>query len=80
MDSKRLRPAYDTFFEQSDAGTYFIDKLYDLIESQHELAEKNPENARDYVQKALGIREVLNHIKSTMTEVKTKSPTEKRER
>jgi hypothetical protein len=59
---KDLQPAYHAFFLQNEAGKYFMETLLNLIESNHEAAEKTPDYSRDYVQRAKGIREVLEQI------------------
>jgi C4-type Zn-finger protein len=55
--------AYVTFFG-SPAGEAFLTTIYGMIDTEHEAAEKNPELARDHTQRAKGIREVTNIIKS----------------
>ena len=70
MDSKQLRVGYRNFFEQSDAGVHFIKSLDKLIDSKHREAEKNPDNSRDYTQRACGIREVINMIKVMTVDTK----------
>lgn len=62
---------YSAFFQKSEAGKYFIDNLIDLIAGFHTKAEDNPEKSRDYVQRAKGAREVLDHIKSVSVERKS---------
>lgn len=62
--------AYRKFFFESDDGQEFIHELRRLITTNHEAAEKTPELARDYVQRAKGNREVLDHITSVTTEIK----------
>lgn len=70
MDSREIKAAYKTFFEQSDAGAYFIESLYKLIDSKHAAAEKNAEQSRDLTQKACGVREVINSIKIMTADTK----------
>ena len=71
MDSSQIKTAYKTFFEQSDAGEYFMNSLDNLIDSKHKEAEKNPELARDHTQRACGVRDVQNMIKVMTADIKT---------
>lgn len=64
---------YKTFFE-SPAGLYFLKELDRQIEAAHTSAESNPEKARDYTQHAKGVRNVIAHIKSAVTEPKKVRP------
>lgn len=68
MKPDALRVAFKTFFKESDPGQHFIKKVLSEIDSQHQKAEKDPELARDYTQRAKGMREVLELIQSTMAE------------
>jgi hypothetical protein len=54
--------AYREFFKGSQAGEDFVAKLNQLIDSNHKKGEDEPEMARDYMQRAKGIREVLNQV------------------
>jgi hypothetical protein len=56
---------YETFFK-SPAGQQCLTTITALIDSNHQQAENVPENARDYMQRAKGNREVLDHINSVM--------------
>lgn len=65
-----IRRDYRNFFLESPAGEHFMKHLTELITQQHELAEKNPELARDYTQRAKGIRETLDHIRVATVKAK----------
>lgn len=60
----KLKSAYRNFFIESVEGKHFVNWLKEIIESEHEKAEKTPELSRDHTQRAKGAREVLDHIKS----------------
>ncbi len=49
----------------TEEGKAFANTVETLIADNHEQAEKNPELARDYVQRAKGARDVLKIIQST---------------
>lgn len=68
----QIRSDYRAFFLESAAGQHFMKHLPYLIDLQHEAAEKNPELARDYTQRAKGIREVVNHISSVTVKPKSR--------
>ncbi len=68
---KELGAGYRAFFE-SKPGEELLKFIEDVIVSSHEKAEKEPELARDYVQRAKGSREVLEHINSILAERKPK--------
>lgn len=70
MNQEQLIKPYQAFFTDNEAGKYFVTELYRLIDVAHKEAEDNPESARDCVQRAKGIREVLSHITSVGTEIK----------
>lgn len=55
--------AYKQFFE-SPAGEQCLTTVADMIDSNHQKAERTPDLARDYMQRAKGNREVLDHINS----------------
>jgi len=74
MNPELLRSAYQNFFVKSDTGKYFIAELERQISAAHEDAERLPEFARDYSQRAKGTRNVLDHIQSVSTEVKKGKP------
>lgn len=65
-----LNEAYTKFFLKSPEGQEFVKTVEGIIARAHELAEKNPDSARDASQRAVGAREVLNHIISTTTKAK----------
>lgn len=54
--------AYRDFFMHSPDGAHFVAKLNQLIDSNHKKGEDEPERARDYMQRAKGIREVLDQV------------------
>lgn len=66
LDEKRR--AYQAFFLKNEAGKNFMSHLELLIKQDHEAAETSPENARDFVQRAKGVREVIAHIQSLTAE------------
>lgn len=61
---------FSEFFIESPEGIQYLRILKKLITQQHEKAERNPELARDYAQRAKGIREALDMANSLSTEVK----------
>jgi hypothetical protein len=61
---------YETFFK-SPAGLQCLTTISALIDSNHQQAENQPDNARDFMQRAKGNREVLNHINSVLNSGKT---------
>lgn len=65
-----LAKAYKAFFSDSEAGRHFMDEVTRLLVDNHEKAEKEPSMARDFVQRAKGNREVLDHIRAVGVEVK----------
>jgi hypothetical protein len=54
------------FFFQSPAGVEFMKFLDIALDSNHTSAENEPDNARDYMQRAKGVRQVMNYIQSVM--------------
>lgn len=71
MSLKRedLSNAYKHFFA-TEAGKHLHTEMTRLLVDNHKKAEDNPEGARDFVQRACGIREILNHINSVSLEIK----------
>jgi hypothetical protein len=65
----KLAAAYKQFF-QSPAGIEFMNFLDVAIETNYTSAENTPELARDYVQRAKGVRTVIEHIQSVTAERK----------
>jgi len=61
VDYKHLQESYRNF-KEGTAGIHFIKSVYAMIESHHEAAEKNPENAAYEMKQAAGLREALNFI------------------
>lgn len=57
------KDAYITFFA-SPAGIELLTTISSLIDSNHQKAENDPNLARDFVQRAKGVRDVQNVIKS----------------
>lgn len=70
MNTEQLRNGYQAFFMKHEAGSHFMAKLYEMIDNDHRKAETDPEHARDLVQRAKGIREVIEHITSLTAERK----------
>lgn len=66
----KIRQSYQHFFLKDEGGKEFMLTLERLIDSNHEAAEKNPELSRDYAQRAAGMRIILNHILSAVSELK----------
>lgn len=62
--------AYQNFFLKSEDGQEFVRRISSLILENHEKAEREPEHARDYSQRASGQREVIDLIRSLTTEIK----------
>lgn len=60
---------YEVFFK-SPAGLQCLTSINALIDSNHQQGEDNPDLARDYMQRAKGNREVLNHITSMINNTK----------
>lgn len=61
-----IKKAYNTFF-RSKGGEHLISIITEIVSSNHLKAEQSPELARDYVQRAKGAREVLDHIQSVLS-------------
>jgi hypothetical protein len=80
VNPTELRTNYVTFFKESLAGEHFVDFITDAIERNHIKGEEDPANSRDYMQRAKGLREVLDHISSNSVAIKTKSSIERKER
>lgn len=68
---------YKDFFRESPAGQHFIEKLEELINAQHQKAEDDPTLARDYTQRAKGVRETIAIINSLTAGVKKGTNTSK---
>jgi hypothetical protein len=64
------RSAYQSFFLKNQAGQEFVTKIHEIITANHTKAETDPNLARDYVQRAKGAREVIEHIQSLTAEKK----------
>jgi hypothetical protein len=61
-----IKKAYNTFF-RSKGGEHLIKIITEIVSSNHLKAEQSPEHARDFVQRAKGAREVLDHIQSVLS-------------
>lgn len=70
MTYQEKSEAYRNFFIESAVGREFMNELERLVTNNHEQAEDDPELSRDYMQRAKGNREVLQHIQSVTTELK----------
>lgn len=68
MTTEEIRNGYRAFFQKHEAGVHFVRKMTELITNNHEKAEKTPEAARDYSQRAAGVREVMKHIQAITAE------------
>jgi hypothetical protein len=60
-----IKKHYNSFFK-SDGGEHLLKIITEIITSNHLRAEQAPELSRDYVQRAKGAREVLDHIQSVL--------------
>lgn len=70
MNADELRKAYQAFFIKSEAGKEFVASVLKVISTNHGNAENEPDHARDYVQRAKGARQILDHIASVTAEKK----------
>lgn len=71
-----MNEAFRQFFLKNEHGQGYVKQLEELITSNHENAEKNPELARDYTQRAKGVREALAIIQTAVAT----TPREKRQK
>lgn len=62
---KDLKLEYNAFFK-AKGGQHLLDVIGQVIASNHIKAEQDPKLSRDYVQRAKGAREVLDHIQSVL--------------
>lgn len=62
---KDIKLEYKAFFK-NNGGQHLLNIITEIISSNHLNAEKEPTLSRDYVQRAKGAREVLDHIKSVL--------------
>lgn len=60
-----IKNQYTNFFK-AKGGEHLIKIVTEIISSNHLKAEADPALARDYVQRAKGAREVLDHIQSVL--------------
>lgn len=66
----KIGQAYINFFLKSEEGQFFIKTIEELIDTQHRSAEIDGEKARDFTQRAKGVRLVQEHIQSVTAEAK----------
>jgi len=64
MTTSEIRAGYQSFFLKAEAGKHYVQKLTELIDTNHRKAENEPELSRDYMQRAKGLREALDMITS----------------
>lgn len=60
-----IKKHYNSFF-RAKGGEHLISIITEIISSNHLKAEQDPALARDFVQRAKGAREVLDHIQSVL--------------
>lgn len=60
-----VKKQYNAFF-RAKGGEHLISIITEIISSNHLKAEQDPALARDFVQRAKGAREVLDHIQSVL--------------
>lgn len=68
MTTVEKRRRYQAFFQGDEVGKGFMAKLQSLIEANYTRGENDPNLARDYLQRAKGVREVIEHIQSLTAE------------
>lgn len=68
MTTIEKRRRYQGFFLSDEAGQEFMTQLQAIIADNHTKAENEPALAREYSQRAKGVREVISHIQSLTTE------------
>jgi len=56
---------YHSFFK-AKGGQHLMKIITEIIASNHLKAEAEPDFSRDYVQRAKGAREVVDHIQSVL--------------
>lgn len=61
---------YRNFFVESPEGQQYVRILKKLITSNHQKAEQSPELARDFAQRAKGLREALDMTTSLSSDIK----------
>lgn len=61
-----LDKTYEGYFKRQEGGKYFMEQLANLIVDNYTKAENNPTLSRDYVQRAKGVRDVMDHIHSVI--------------
>lgn len=72
MNPDEQKRAYQAFFLNNEAGRELYKHLHELIEREHRDAENDPDHARDFVQRAAGVRGIISHIQSVTAEGKPK--------
>lgn len=60
-----IKKHYNSFF-RAKGGEHLLKIITEIVSSNHLKAEQDPELARDFVQRAKGAREVLDHIQSVL--------------
>lgn len=72
MDETQTTPTqrYVEFFVNSAEGQAYVKRLKSLIDFQHTQAESDIDHARDFTQRAAGIREALKLIDRLTVEAK----------
>jgi hypothetical protein len=62
---KDIKLEYNAFFKNK-GGQHLLEIITEIVSSNHLRAEADPELSRDFVQRAKGAREVLDHIQSVL--------------
>ena len=60
-----IKKQYNAFF-RAKGGEHLISIITEIVSSNHLRAEHDPKLSRDYVQRAKGAREVLDHVQSVL--------------
>lgn len=64
------REAMKQFFYKTETGAKVREELERQIDANHREAENDPDHARDFTQRAKGVRDVLSYIQSAIAEPK----------
>lgn len=72
MKPEELRGAYKAFFIDSPAGMHYVKQINASIAQCHENAEKQPESAAHWSQRAKGMRDTLLYVNSMIAEPQVK--------
>jgi hypothetical protein len=59
---------YRAFFIDNPTGQELLNSFNEIISTQHTKAENDPDHARDYTQRAKGVREAISLIHSLSAE------------